>query len=370
MQEQTFFDQLGLRRVVNAAGKLTMLGASTQSSGVRAAMQEGAQSFVDLAELMAVADRRIAEATGAQGGFITSCSAAGVAIAVAACVTRGDLARTEALPFVAGPPDEVIIQGGHKIHFGASLTQIMRLGGAQIVEIGTVNRTVPHQLRQALSPRTAGVMFAVSHHTHPTGSIGLAEVIELAHAQAVPVIVDAAAEVDLRKYIAAGADLVIYSGHKSLNAPTAGLVAGRRDLIDACHQQNQGIGRTMKIGKENIIGALAALNEYGNGTGDAVPPDQARAAALIGQLAGIPGLCAAAVADATRPSIVRVRLTVAAGQARLDARTLVRRLEAHTPSIRTRNHALEQGVIEIDFRPVAVGEEGTIAAALRSYLGG
>ena len=246
----------------------------------------------------------------------------------------------------------------------------MRLGGAQIVEIGTVNRTVPHQLRQALSPRTAGVMFAVSHHTHPTGAITLAEVIELAHAQAVPVIVDAAAEVDLRKYIAAGADLVIYSGHKSLNAPTAGLVAGRRDLIDACHQQNQGIGRTMKIGKENIIGALAALDEYGKGTGDAAPPDQARAAALIGQLAGIPGLCAAAVADATRPSIVRVRLTVAAGQARLDARTLVRRLEAHTPSIRTRNHALEQGVIEIDFRPVGVGEEGMIAAALKQYLSG
>jgi L-seryl-tRNA(Ser) seleniumtransferase/D-glucosaminate-6-phosphate ammonia-lyase len=368
MENDNFLDQLGLRRVVNAAGKLTMLGASTQSAGVRAAMMAGAQSFVDLAELMAVADQRIATATGAEGGFITSCAAAGIAIAVAACVTRGDPARTEALPFVAGPPDEVIIQGGHKIHFGASLTQIMRLGGAQIVEIGTVNRTVPHQLRQALSSHTAAVLFAVSHHTHQTGAIGLAEVIALGHAENVPVIIDAAAELDLRKYIAAGADLVIYSGHKSLNAPTAGLIAGRRDLIDACHQQNSGIGRTMKIGKESIIGALAALDEYTTGNGDDRPADQERADALIHQLRGIPGLRAVPAADATRPTIVRVRLHIDAAQARIDARTLVARLESHTPSIRTRNHAVEQGIIEIDFRPVAPGEEALIAAALHHYL--
>ena len=81
--------------------------------------------------------------------------------------------------------------------------------------------------------------------------------LEIAHERDVPVIVDAAAETDLHKYIAAGADLVIYSGHKSFNAPTSGIVAGRRDLIDACLQQNDGIGRTMKIGKEDIINLRA-----------------------------------------------------------------------------------------------------------------
>lgn len=369
MTHKSFFDQLGLRRVINAAGKLTMLGASTQSASVRAAMNEGAQNFVDLAELMALADRRIADATGAEAGFVTSCAAAGIAIATAACVTRGDLARTEALPFLADPPNEMIIQGGHKIHFGASLVQIMRLGGAQIVEIGTVNRTLPHQLRQAISQRTAGVMFAVSHHTHQTGAIPLGEVVQIAHAQNVPVVVDAAAEVDLRKYIAAGADLVIYSGHKSLNSPTAGLIAGRRDLIDACLQQNQGIGRTMKIGKENIIGALAALDEYLAPASEiAMPSDAERAAALIQQLAGIQGLRASAVGDATRPSIVRVRLQIDTSQAQIDARTLVACLETHSPSIRTRNHALEQGSIEIDFRPLAIGEESVIGEAVREYM--
>ncbi|MFN8442929.1 MAG: aminotransferase class V-fold PLP-dependent enzyme [Caldilineaceae bacterium] len=370
MAEKSFFEALGLRRVVNAAGKLTMLGASTQSTGVRAAMAEGAQNFVDLGELMAVADRKIAEATGAEGGFITSCSAAGIAIATAAAITRGDLARTEALPFITTPPNEIILQAGHKIHFGAALTQMVRLGGAQIVEIGTVNRTLPHQLSQAICERSAAVLFVVSHHAYQGGAISLSEVIRIAHSRNVPVIVDAAAEVDLHKYIASGADLVIYSGHKALNSPTAGLIAGRRDLIDACHQQNQGIGRSMKIGKENIIGTLAALAEYTNAAAsDETSNDATRTVALLKTLATIPGLHAEAVPDVTRPSIVRVRLHIDKATAKLDARTLVTRLEAHSPSIRTRNHALEQGIVEIDFRPLAPGEELIVGEAIQFYLG-
>lgn len=362
-----FFAQLGLQRVVNAAGKLTMLGASTQSATVAAAMTEAAQHFVDMVELFDAADRLVAQATGAEAGFITSCAAAGITIATAACLTRGDLARTETLPGLPGPPDEVIVQGGHKVHFGAALVQVLALAGARVVEIGTVNRTLPHQLRQAISLRTAAVVFVVSHHTHQTGAIPLNEVVRLAHEHNVPVIVDAAAELDLRKYIAAGADLVIYSGHKSLNAPTSGIIAGRRDLIDACRQQNSGIGRTMKIGKENIIGCLAALTEYIAAAEQ--PNDAPRAAALCRQLADLPGLRVELAPDATRPSIVRVRLRIDATQAKLSAPELVTRLEAHDPSIRTRNHTVEQGSIEIDFRTLTPGEERLIAAAVLNYLG-
>lgn len=366
MLNPTFFQQLGLRRIVNAAGKLTMLGASTQSPTVAAAMTEAAQHYVDLAELFDAADRLIAQATGAEAGFITSCAAAGITLATAACLTRGDLARTEALPLLPGPPDEMIIQGGHKVHFGAALVQVMQMAGARVVEIGTVNRTLPHQLHNAINERTAGVMFVVSHHTHQTGAIPLSEVVQIAHERNVPVVVDAAAELDLRKYIAAGADLVIYSGHKSLNAPTSGIIAGRRDLIDACRQQNSGIGRTMKIGKENIIGCLAALQEYLAAAEAA--NDVPRAEALRHQLGDLPGLRVDLARDATRPAIVRVRLLVDANVARLSARELVARLEMHDPSIRTRNHAVENGAIEIDFRTLALGEEAVIAAAVQEYL--
>ena len=360
------FDRLELKPVINAAGKMTALGASVLSDQTTAAMARAGGHFVDIADLFKAADRAITRATGAEAGFITSCSAAGITIATAACLTRGDLARTEALPFVAGPPDEVVIQRGHVIHFGAPILQMIALAGARIVEVGAANRTQPHMLRQAITPRTAAIMFVVSHHTAPAGFVGLEETVRIAREQDVPVIVDAAAETDLRKYVAAGADLVIYSGHKSLNAPTSGIVAGRRHLIDACAQQNGGIGRTMKIGKEGIVGSLAALQQYL----DAGEPrtDIAEVAALGRKLGDICGLAAEAAPDPTRPEIVRLRLTIDARAAKLDARTLVARLTAHTPSIRTRNHDVEHGVIEVDFRTLGKGEADIIAAAVRQYL--
>ncbi len=365
-QTQTIFEQLGLKPVINAAGKMTALGASVLSEQTAAAMVEAGQHFVDLADLFKTADKLIAQATGAEAGFITSCSAAGITIAVAACVTRGDLSRTETLPFIAEPPDEIVIQRGHVIHFGAPMIQMIALAGARVVEIGATNRTQPNMLRQALTPRTAAIMFAVSHHTYPSGFISLEETVRIAHERGVPVIVDAAAETDLRKYIAAGADLVIYSGHKSLNAPTSGIMAGRRDLIDACLQQNGGIGRAMKIGKEGIIGSLAALRQYLDA--DEPGTDIAAVETLGAMMQGIPGLTAELSPDPTRPEIVRLRLTVDAHAAKIDGPKLVARLTAHSPSIRTRNHDVEHGVIEVDFRTLGAGEAEIIADAVRQYL--
>jgi uncharacterized pyridoxal phosphate-dependent enzyme len=361
-----FFEELNLRPVINAAGKLTVLGASTISDPVAESMVEAAQRFVDMAELMAVASEIIAEKTGAEAGFITSCAAAGITIATAACLTGGDRSRTEKLPFLVGPPDEIVLQRGHAINFGVPIIQTIALAGASVVEIGTTNRTLPHQLSQAISERTAGVMFVVSHHTHQTGAISLAETVRLAHERDVPVIVDAAAELDLQGYINKGADLVIYSGHKGLNGPTSGIIAGRGDLIDACAQQNSGIGRTMKIGKEGIIGCLAALSQSVHG--QKVDGGAQRAKELSTILGGIPGLRTQIVTDATRPTIVRLRLIVDEDRARLNARELVRRLESHIPSIRTRNHGVEQGIVDVDFRTLHPGDEKIIDQAVRYYL--
>lgn len=366
-KSRSVFGELGLEPVINAAGKMTALGASTLSEETIAAMSEASGHFVDLVDLFKAADRTIAAATGAEAGFVTSCSAAGIVISVAACVTRGDIARTEALPFVSSPPDEVVIQRGHVVHFGAPILQMIALAGATPVEIGATNRTQPNMLRDALNERTAAVMFVVSHHTYPSGFVSLAETIRIAHERGVPVIIDAAAETDLRKYIAAGADLVIYSGHKSLNAPTSGIVAGRRDLIAACLQQNGGIGRAMKIGKEGIVGALSALRQY-IAAGEP-GTDLAAVDALVGKLDGIEGLRASRSPDPTRPEIVRVRLTVDPAKAKLDGRALVAKLTGHSPSIRTRNHDVEHGVIEVDFRTLTPPQADEIASAVRTYLG-
>ena len=360
-----FFTELGLRRVINAAGRMTALGASTQSTFVQQAMMQAASHYIDVEELLDAADRLIAQVTGAEAGFITSCSAAGIAITTAACISRGSRARTEQLPFPKGPPDEVILQKGHAIHFGAEIVQMLRLAGARVVEVGTVNRTLPHHLESAITEHTAAVMVAVSHHTQPGGALSLAQTIEIAHRARVPVIVDAAAELDLCKYIAAGADLVIYSGHKGFSAPTSGIVAGSAPLIEACRMQNLGIGRTMKIGKENIIGCLAALTEHMQG---GVPSRPAEIDSLELALQDVDGLKTSRHTDPTRPEIVRLRLTVNPVAAGLDAQTLVRRLAEGSPSVRVREHGVSEDYVEIDFRTLTSGEVDEIAAAVHRVM--
>jgi D-glucosaminate-6-phosphate ammonia-lyase len=102
----------------------------------------------------------------------------------------------------------------------------------------------------------------VSHHTVQFGLIPFEEFVAVAHAKGVPVIVDAASEYDLKRFIAGGADLALYSAHKFLGGLTAGIVAGKKALVRAAYFQNGGIGRGMKVGKEGIVGAIAALEQW------------------------------------------------------------------------------------------------------------
>lgn len=367
--DHSIYQRLGLRRVINAAGKMTTLGGAVLDAEVAQAMAEASSDYVDMAELMRLAGQKIAEATGAQAGFITSCAAAGIVLTTAACITRGDPARVEALPHPPGPPDRVVIQRGHAIHFGASILQMMAMAGAQILEIGNTNRTLPHQLAAALDEQTAGVMFVVSHHTAQAEMLPLELVIEQAHAREIPVVVDAAAELDLRKYIVAGADLVIYSGQKGIEGPSAGLVAGRENWVAACAQQNAGIGRAMKIGKEAIVGTLAALKRFQQRDLKTATAAQSKAAISMAQaLSGIPGLRATVGTDPQRP-IPRLQIALDADRAPLSSSELLKRLQTQTPDIRVRAHNPQLGTFGIDFRTLRPGEAEEIVAAIRKYLG-
>ena len=126
--------------------------------------------------------------------------------------------------------------------------------GAQVVPVGQATDARPYQLAGGLTERSVAAVYVVSHHCVDYGQIALPAFVEICHERGVPVIVDAASEYDLRGFLAAGADLVVYSAHKFLGGPTAGLVAGRKELVRAAYLQNHGIGRGMKVGKEEIIG--------------------------------------------------------------------------------------------------------------------
>ena len=119
------------------------------------------------------------------------------------------------------------------VHYGAPIEQAIRLTGARVVPIGQSTYARPYHLAGKLTDRTAAAVYVVSHHAVQYGQIELSEFCAVSHAHGVPVVVDAASEYDLRGFLASGADLVVYSAHKFLGGPTAGIVAGRKSLVRA-----------------------------------------------------------------------------------------------------------------------------------------
>ncbi|MDR6866226.1 putative pyridoxal phosphate-dependent enzyme [Microbacterium resistens] len=358
---------LGLPRVVNAAGKMTYLGSATLSPGVVAAMSAAAVEPVEMARLKHAAGARIAELIGAESAQVVSSAASGIALAVAAVVVGRDLSAIESVPVPGTTRRRVLLQNAHAVHFGAPITQMVRLGGGLPVEVGSANRCTPAHLAEAIDADTAAVLHVVSHHVMAESEVSLEESIAIAHAAGVPVIVDAAAETDLRGYAGSGADLVCFSGHKAIGGPTAGVVAGKSVLVASCAAQEVGIGRAMKVGKETIAGVLAAVEEYLR-----VPPDpeelHARLASVV-EAAG-DGLRARfeVVLDPTRP-IPRLVIEPS-DDAHLTARELGDVLEMGSPSIRTRNHEAARGRIAVDPRELTDEDAREVGRALRRLLTG
>ena len=361
--------RLGLRPIINVSGTMTFLGASIAVPQAVAAVQGILTEFVEIDDLQRRASAAIARACAAEAGFVTASCAAAITVSVAGAMTGADLAAIERLPDATGLKDEAVIQTGHLVGYGAPIDQGIRLAGARVVPFGQVSGTRAFQMAGAIGARTAAAVFVVSHHTVQHGMLTLAEFAAIAHARGVPVIVDAASEYDLRGFLAAGADLALYSAHKFLGGPTAGIVAGRKDLVRAAFLQNNGIGRGMKVGKEGIAGTIAALDAW-EGRDHAGIRAAERAALLLWAeaAAGRPGVVAAIVADPTGNPLDRLRLSIAPGEARLTAWDLADRLAAGETPVIVRGIEVEHGTFEMDPCNLHPGEAERVAVRLREEL--
>ncbi|MGH2531777.1 MAG: aminotransferase class V-fold PLP-dependent enzyme [Thermomicrobiales bacterium] len=301
------YQELGVAPIINASGTLTRLGGSRMAPAVLAAMAEAASSFVRIDELQERAGEVIAEVTGAEAGYVVTGAAAGLALGVAACVAGLDVAKMDRLPDTAGMQNEVVVQRGHRNAYDHAI----RMVGVHFVEVGYLGYpgaggTFDWQLDEVITEHTAAVACPV---LDTPGTLPLPVVAEIAHAKGVPVVVDAAASLppraNLRRFIAEGADLVCFSGGKAIGGPQAsGVLAGRRDLIASVALQHQdmdvraatwsqrariadgtlrgvpqqGFGRAMKVGREEIVGLIVALRHFAAGNDDA---DRARWHAIL-----------------------------------------------------------------------------------------
>jgi len=261
------YETLGIRPVINAQATLTRLGGSLMPPDVLDAMTAAARSFIDLEELQLRIGERIAELTHNEAAYVSSGAAAGLVLATAACITGLDANLIHTFPQLEGLKNEVIVHRSHRNGYDYTITQV----GARIVEIGELDKTTRVDFERAITPKTAAFFWFQGAMNSP-GELPLPEVIDVARAHNIPVVVDAAAQLppasNLWNYTQAGADLAIFSGGKDLRGPqSTGLILGRRDLIEACRTHgnpNQSIGRPMKVGKEEMAGVLAAVERYVN----------------------------------------------------------------------------------------------------------
>ncbi len=361
--------QLGVRPVINVSGTMTALGASIVVPEAVEAVSAILREFVEIDDLQRKASAVIARLCGAEAGFVTASCSAGITIGVAGAMTGEDLAAIERLPDTTGLKNEVVILAGHMVSYGAPVEQAIRLAGARVVPVGQATSAHAYQLAGAINERTAAAVYVVSHHTVPYGMLSLADFAEIAKAKGVPVIVDAASEYDLRGFLAAGADLLLYSSHKYLGGPTGGIVAGRRDLVRAAFLQNGGIGRGMKVGKEGIAGTIAALEAWERRDHAAVRARETEALALWRDaLQGRPGVTAAIVPDPTDNPLDRLQVAVDPATAHITAWDLADRLAAGARPVIVRDHEIEHGWFLMDPCNLHPGEAAIVAARLSEEL--
>jgi L-seryl-tRNA(Ser) seleniumtransferase len=361
--------RLGLRPVINVSGTMTGLGASIVVPKARAWVAEILPQFVEIHDLQRKASARIARSCQAQAGFVTASASAGITLGVAGCMTGPDLAAIERLPDASGLKDEVVVQAGHLVSYGAPIGQAVRLAGAKVVPVGAATLARGYQLEGAITERTAAALYVVSHHVVGYGQLPLEAFAAIAHARGVPVIVDAASEYDLEGFLARGGDLAVYSAHKFLGGPTAGIVAGREDLVRAAYLQNSGIGRGMKVGKEGIVGAMAALEAWEERDHAAARARERQHLELWCQgLVGEPGVVARIVPDPTGNPLDRLEIALDPERAGAAAWELADALAAGEPPVIVRDHEIEHGRFQLDPCNLHEGEAAIVLERLRAEL--
>ena len=349
---------LDLRPVINVSGTMTGLGASIVVAEAIQAITSILPKFVEIDELQKRASRVIGRLCNAEAGFLTASCSAAITVTVAGAMTGSDLFAVEQLPDTTGLRNEVVIMTGHMVSYGAPVEQSIRLAGAKVVAVGQSTRALGYQLAGAITDRTAAAVYVVSHHTVQYGLLTLNEFAAICHSRGVPVIVDAASEYDLTGFLKNGGDLVLYSSHKFLGGPTGGIVAGRKDLVRAAYMQNNGVGRGMKVGKESIVGAIAALQTWEKRDHPGIREREQRALNLWQDtLSQRPGVRTEIVADTTGNPLDRLKVSINPEITNITAWDLADALARGVTPVIVRDHEVEHGFFYLDPCNLHPGQE-------------
>jgi D-glucosaminate-6-phosphate ammonia-lyase len=253
---ENIFRTIGVEPLINCRGTFTIIGGSLERASVRAAMDAAAKNFVQYDELADGIGKRLAELTTAPWGMVSAGCAAGLKHVTAACVTGGNPEKLIRIPDLTGfEKTEVIIPAGSRNVYDHAIRNI----GVKVITVADMM-----ELHQAISPRTA-MIYCMSEDGGPCP---LEEIVKAVKGKNIPILVDAAAE-DLtipNVHLKRGASIVAYSGGKALCGPQcAGLLLGDKDILMSAWQASSphhGPGRDNKVGREEMIGMLAAVEAW------------------------------------------------------------------------------------------------------------
>ena len=357
------YESLGIRHVINGVGVVTTLGGSIMPPEVVASMVEASKHFISLIDLQIVAGKKIAEIIGVPAAMICCGAASGLTVGTAACLTGGDDKKLRMLPDTTGMPNEVIVQKAHRFGFD---TQIWA-AGAKPVEVET-----REELEKAINEKTAMLFFL--NVGEPKGQISRAEWIEVAKKHNIPSMNDCASDVPpkerLSQYVDEGFDLVVFSGGKGLIGPQAsGLVLGRPDLVEGAQKAispRAGIGRGMKVGKEEIMGLVAAVERYHRIDHDAERRElDARADHVIGTASAIDGVEAEVHIPPIANQVPHVHIHWDAAKKGLTPSDASKKLRDGEPSIAVSQ--IEDG-LRISMWMLQPGEHTIVASRVKEIL--
>ena len=373
------YRELGVRPVINALGHPTTLGGNTPSEAVREAMEEATTDYVEMIDLMDAVGERIADMLGVEAAMVTPGCAAALSLGAAACITGADLEKMERIPDVTGMPHEFIIQRQLRVIYDRALT----IPGGRLVEVGEEDGTLPEHIEAAIGPDTAGIHYlAGGLYDHPdtrTDSVSLEKVIEIAHSNGLPVIIDAAGQVyptdRLSRYPQMGADLVCHGAKYFGAINSSGLLTGKKELIDIARDHSfigfetkhiRSFGRTMKMDRQSVVAVYAALREWlSTDHEERLNRYDVRLAPVRQTLEGIEGLDAV---DFPGTGLVEgLRIRIDPQKAGRSAEDVVNELRGGDPKIWVREDD-ERGSFIIRMTTVEEGDEAVIADRVREIV--
>ena len=361
------YDELGVTTVINGQGTMTVLGGSLARPEVEAVMALAGQHFCSIPDLEVAAGKRIAEMLKLPDGYtalVTSGAAAAMQSGLAGILTGDNPKFIEQLPDLTGMKSEVIIQKSHRNPFDHQL----RATGIKLVVIETTD-----ELRKAVNPQTAMMHF--SNFANSAGQIKVEEWVKLGKELNIPTFIDAAADTPpvshLWDYANMGYDLSAFSGGKAMRGPQcAGLLIGRKELVanallnNSPHEDT--LGRCAKVGKEEIVGMVKALELYLKEDHEALNKEwQRRLEAISAQVTRIPGVTTAYSVPDVANHVPHMDIQWDASHIKLDPKDASKQLRSGKPSIVLESRPDGLGMNSFMLQP---GEENIIAEHLVQLL--